>query len=247
MTRRWPSGPIAGAAPGYWPIVFSFAICASGVADASSRNSRAKRRDGTSCAGPCAVAIAAEHFRLDAPVRDEAGPRPAGCPPRGFRAPSEQLAGIGQVFDQYRQLMGKLEKNFPLAWAMLTGTSRISLRNCLATHSCWRCPGRVCRVPSLSGRHRASAGQAAWADGSHCDGGAGGILQTLPAAGAPLWQRPPAGTYGCWGVPVSVFAQQLGTRFRFLRSDSTNNGKNVDFIRGVNGGTGLCAHGPESG
>lgn len=63
--------------------------------------------------------LLAEHFRLDEPVRDEAAFQARLDAHRGDFVPwaSQQLTAFGKLFADYRQLMGKLEKNFPLAWA----------------------------------------------------------------------------------------------------------------------------------
>ena len=166
--------------------------------------------------------LLAEHFRLDEPVRDEAAFKARLDAHRGDFVPwaSEQLAGIGQVFDQYRQLMGKLEKNFPLAWAHAHRDLKDQFAELFGDAFLLEVPWE-----SLQEYPRYLAGIAHRLDKL---GGQIGKDRTVTAeleayrkqyrtraAGAPLWQQAPPLQHFFWMLQeyrVSVFAQQLGTQ-----------------------------------
>ncbi|MED5433092.1 MAG: DUF3418 domain-containing protein, partial [Pseudomonadota bacterium] len=166
--------------------------------------------------------LLAEHFQLDEPVRDGEAFKARLDAHRGDFVPwaSVQLKGIAEIFHQYRQWMGKLEKNFPLAWAHAHRDLKQQMGNLFTDDFLLMVPWQwLQEYPRYLG-----------GIGHRLDklGGQIGKDRTLTAeleafdkqyhtraAGQPLWKQPAPLQHYFWMLQeyrVSLFAQQLGTK-----------------------------------
>ena len=166
--------------------------------------------------------LIAEHFALATPIRDEQAFRARLDAHRGDFVPwaQQQLKAFGALFAHYRQLMGKLEKNFPLAWAH----AHRDLKQQLAALFCddflqqmpWEwlmeypryLTGIDHRLDKLGGQIGKDRTLTAELD-------AFTRQYETRAAGRPLREQPEPLQLYFWMLQeyrVSLFAQQLGTR-----------------------------------
>ncbi|EKF73004.1 ATP-dependent helicase HrpA [Alcanivorax hongdengensis A-11-3] len=166
--------------------------------------------------------LLAEHFQLQTPVRSEAEFRARLDAHRGDFVPAaqQQLVAWGKLFAQYRTLMGKLEKNFPLAWAHAHRDLKQQLSALFCENFLQDVPAEWLaeyprflqavehRLDKLGGQIGKDRTHTAELQAYHKQ------YQTR-AAGRPLWQQSePLQTFR-WMLEeyrVSLFAQQLGTR-----------------------------------
>ena len=166
--------------------------------------------------------ITADHFRFHAePVRAEADWRARFDAGRGdFVAAAEKaLASFGRLFAAYRGVMGRLEKNFPLAWAHAHRDLKTQLADLfggdfpLAVEADWlseyprylaAVEQRLEKLGGQAGRDRALVAE----------------LEDFQeryrrrAGDAPAWRQPQALRLFRWMIEeyrVSLFAQPLGT------------------------------------
>ncbi|WP_202560316.1 ATP-dependent RNA helicase HrpA [Alcanivorax sp. DP30] len=166
--------------------------------------------------------LLAEHFRLGEPVRDPQSFKARLDAHRGDFVPwaSTQLKQIADWFNHYRQLMGKLEKNFPLAWAHTHRDLKEQL-------SVLFCEDFLLQVPwewlqeyprylsAIEHRLDKIGGQIGKDRALTAELEAFARQYTTRASGLPLWQQPAPLQAYFWMLQeyrVSLFAQQLGTR-----------------------------------
>ncbi len=166
--------------------------------------------------------LLAEHFRLAEPVRDGEAFKARLDAHRGDFVPwaTDQLKRVADWFNLYRQLMGKLEKNFPLAWAH-------AHRDLKQQFSVLFCDDFLLQMPwewlqeyprylgAIEHRLDKLGGQIGKDRTLTAELEAFDKQYATRASGAPLWQQPePLQTF-FWMLQeyrVSLFAQQLGTR-----------------------------------
>ncbi len=166
--------------------------------------------------------LLAEHFRLDEPVRNEAAFRDRLNAHRGDFVPwaQQQLATLGKLFAHYRQLMGTLEKNFPLAWAHAHRDLKQQLGQLFPDDVLLQVPWAwLQEYPRLLGAidHRLDklGGQIGKDRTLSAELEAYSKQHETRAAGAPLWKQPEPLQQFFWMLQeyrVSLFAQQLGTK-----------------------------------
>ena len=167
--------------------------------------------------------LAADHFRFHAePVRAEADWRARFDGGRGdfVTAAEKALGEYGRMFATYRGVMGRLEKNFPLAWAHAHRDLKTQLADLfggdfpLAVEADWlseyprylaAAEQRLDKLAGQIGRDRALVAE----------------LEDFQeryrrrAGDAPPWRQPPALRLFRWMIEeyrVSLFAQPLGTK-----------------------------------
>ena len=166
--------------------------------------------------------LLAEHFELAQPVRDAAAFKARLDAHRGDFVPwaSTQLKQVADWFNLYRQLMGKLEKNFPLAWAH-------AHRDLKQQFSVLFCENFLLQMPwpwlqeyprylaAIENRLDKLGGQIGKDRTLTAELEAYDKQYATRAAGLPLWQQPEALQTFFWMLQeyrVSLFAQQLGTK-----------------------------------
>ena len=166
--------------------------------------------------------LLAEHFTLSEPVRDEGSFKSRLDAHRGDFVlwASGQLKQIADLFNHYRQLMAKLEKNFPLAWAH-------AHRDLKQQFSVLFCDDFLLQVPwewlleypryltAIQHRLDKLGGQIGKDRTLTAELEAFAKQYATRASGLPLWQQPEPLQAYFWMLQeyrVSLFAQQLGTR-----------------------------------
>lgn len=166
--------------------------------------------------------VLAEHFQLHEPVRSEAAFRDRLNDHRGDFVPwaQHQLSIMGKLFAHYRQLMGKLEKNFPLAWAHAHRDIKQQLACLFPDDVLLQMPWEWLQeyprlLAAIDHRLEKLGGQIGKDRTLSAELEAYSKQHETRAAGVPLWKQSEPLQQYFWMLQeyrVSLFAQQLGTK-----------------------------------